>query len=73
MSPMGFGTKNDCAAEDQQLLIRSTNIEYPEESCTNPRVVRQKDMVMSPSRLGTKCDCAGEDEKQFILPKPDPT
>jgi hypothetical protein len=30
------------------------------DSCTNPRVVRQKNTVMNPTGLGTKNYCAGE-------------
>jgi hypothetical protein len=72
MGPKGFGTKNVCAAKNQQQFTRSTNIGYAEESCTTPKVVRQKDMVMSSAGLGTKYECADEDQKQFILPDPDP-
>jgi hypothetical protein len=41
-------------------------------SCTTPRVVTEKNIVMSPAGPGTHHDSADEGQQQFIRPDPGP-
>jgi hypothetical protein len=52
MSPVGLGTKNDCAGEDQQQFTRPTDHPYEMDEGAKPEILQTND-ALPPSTI--KC------------------
>jgi hypothetical protein len=72
------GTQNQelpCCQEPAAIYLTNqlTDRTSREHSCTTPRVVQQKNMIMNPVGLGTKNYCSGEGQQQFTQTNPTQT